>query len=54
MQADFESDQGTILVSTLGAAARRGSQLAVHLARDAGLVHSLGDEVCYILIPDPE
>lgn len=54
MQADFESDQGTILVSTLGAAARRSSHLSVHLPRNADFVHSLSDEVYHVLVADPE
>lgn len=54
MQADFENDQGTILVSPLGASARRSSHFSVHLPRDADLLHSLSDEIDHVLIADPE
>lgn len=54
MQADLESDQGILLVSALGAAARCGSQLAVNLSTDHNLVDSLGDEIHHILISDPK
>lgn len=54
MQADLESDQGTILALILGAAARRSSHLAVHLPRYADFVDGLVNEIDHILFSDPE
>lgn len=53
MQAELESDQGTILVSSLVAACR-SSGFAVQLTSDANFFDDLANEIHNILVSDPD